>query len=378
MAGIYYHIPFCRQKCYYCNFYVLASNKYKDVYTDALLREMELRKDYIEGQRVDTLYFGGGTPSSLPVKDIIRILERTHKLFEVNPEAEITLEANPEDLTPEYIQELKQYTPVNRFSIGIQSFFDDDLEYLHRNHDGAKARLVLENAKKAGFNNLNMDLIYGIPTLTEEKWNQNLEIFFGYDLPHLSSYALTVEPKTTLEVLINQKKRQNTDDGQQANHFEILLEKTGAQGYVHYEISNFAKPGHYSKHNSIYWMGGHYLGLGPSAHSFNGNSRQWNVQNMKLYTESDAVEKIVLEKEILTPEQRYNEYVMTSLRTNWGCDIEHIRNGLGEKYVNHFLKHVQKPIQNELIVQKGNTFLITHKGKFFSDGISSDLFIVAS
>ncbi|MBN2614549.1 MAG: radical SAM family heme chaperone HemW [Bacteroidales bacterium] len=378
MAGIYYHIPFCRQKCYYCNFYVLASNKYKDVYTDALLREMELRKDYLEGQRVDTLYFGGGTPSSLPVNEIVTILKRTHELFEVNPEAEITLEANPEDLTPEYLQELKQYTPVNRFSIGIQSFFDDDLEYLHRNHDGAKARKVLENAKKAGFNNLNMDLIYGIPTLTEEKWKQNLEIFFSYELPHLSSYALTVEPKTTLEVLIDQKKRQNTDDSQQANHFEILLEQTGAHGYMHYEISNFAKPGHYSKHNSIYWMGGHYLGLGPSAHSFNGISRQWNVQNMKLYTESDTVEKIVMEKEILTPEQRYNEYVMTSLRTNWGCDLEHIRNGLGEKFVNYFLKQVQKPIQKELIVQKGNTFLITHKGKFFSDGIASDLFMLVS
>ncbi|MBN2637478.1 MAG: radical SAM family heme chaperone HemW [Bacteroidales bacterium] len=376
MAGIYYHIPFCRQKCYYCNFYVLASNKYKDVYADALLREMELRKNYIENQRVDTLYFGGGTPSSLPVKDIVKILNKTHKLFDVNPEAEITLEANPEDLTPEYLQELKKYTPVNRFSIGIQSFFDDDLEYLHRNHDGAKARLVLENAKKAGFNNLNMDLIYGIPTLTTEKWNKNLEIFFSYDIPHLSSYALTVEPKTTLEVLINQEKRENTDDGQQAQHFEILLEKTGNKGYVHYEISNFAKPGHYSKHNSIYWMGGHYLGLGPSAHSFNGTSRQWNVHNMKQYIESDAVDKIVLEKEILTPEQRYNEYVMTSLRTNWGCDIEHIRNGLGQKYVDHFLKQVQKPIENEMVVQKGSTFLITHKGKFFSDGIASDLFIV--
>lgn len=376
MAGIYYHIPFCRQKCYYCNFYVLASNKYKNVYTDALLREMELRKDYIENQRVDTLYFGGGTPSSLPVKDIIRILEKTHELFNVNPEAEITLEANPEDLTPEYLQELKQYTPVNRFSIGIQSFFDDDLEYLHRNHNGAKAQLVLENAKKAGFNNLNMDLIYGIPTLNTEKWNKNLEIFFSYDIPHLSSYALTVEPKTTLEVMIHQNKRKNTDDEQQALHFEILLEKTGNKGYVHYEISNFAQPGHYSKHNSIYWMGGHYLGLGPSAHSFNGTSRQWNVHNMKQYIESDVVDKIVLEKEILTPEQRYNEYVMTSLRTNWGCDIEHIRNGLGQKYVDYFLKQVQKPIQNEMLVQKGSTFLITHKGKFFSDGIASDLFIV--
>ncbi len=377
MAGIYIHIPFCRQKCYYCNFYVLASNKFKDKYTEALLREMELRKDYLENERVDTIYFGGGTPSSLPVKEIVLILERIHKLFDVNPEAEMTLEANPEDLTPEYLETLKQNTPVNRFSIGIQSFFDDDLEYLHRNHDGAKARLVLENAKKAGFNNLNMDLIYGIPTLTEEKWRKNLEIFFGYEIPHLSSYALTVEPKTTLEVLINHNKRKNTDEYQQANHFEILLEETRNHGYVHYEISNFALPGNYSKHNSIYWLGGNYLGLGPSAHSFNGTSRQWNVKNMKQYTESDTVDKIVLEKEILTPEQRYNEYVMTSLRTQWGCDIEHIRNGLGEKYVTYFLKQVQKPIQNEFIIQKGNIFLITDKGKFLADGIASDLFMVS-
>jgi len=377
MAGIYIHIPFCRQKCYYCNFYVWTSHKFKDKYTGALLREMELRKDYLENERVDTIYFGGGTPSLLPVEEIVRILERIYQLFDVNPEAEITLEANPEDLTPKYLETLKRNTPVNRFSIGIQSFFDDDLEYLNRNHDGAQAHLALENAQKAGFHNLNMDLIYGIPTLTDEKWIKNLEIFWGYDIPHLSSYALTVEPKTTLKILINQEKRKNTDEYQQANHFEILLEETKNHGYVHYEISNFALPGNYSKHNSLYWLGGNYLGLGPSAHSFNGTSRQWNVKNMKQYMESDTVDKIVLEKEILTPEQRYNEYVMTSLRTRWGCDIEHIRNGLGEKYGTYFLKQVQKPIQNGLIIRKGNTFLLTRKGKFLADGIASDLFLVS-
>lgn len=374
MAGIYYHIPFCRQKCYYCNFYVVVINKFKNVFTDALLREMELRQEYIKNQSIDTLYFGGGTPSSLPVKDLVRILEKTYATFPVNTEAEITLEANPEDLTQEYIDALKKYTPINRFSIGIQSFFNDDLKYLHRNHNGKEAHLVLDRMKKSGFNNINIDLIYGIPTLTESKWKKNLSYFIDYDLPHLSAYALTIEPKTTLEVLIHQNKRNNTDENQQAIHFEILLEETQKQNYVHYEISNFAKPGHYSKHNSIYWLGGNYLGLGPSAHSYNGISRQWNIKNIKDYIESETVDKIILEKEILTLDQRYNEYIMTSLRTNWGCDIEHIRNGLGEKYVNYFLEQIQKFIHQKLIVQKGNTFFITNKGKFLTDGIAADLF----
>ncbi|MBE0649397.1 MAG: radical SAM family heme chaperone HemW [Bacteroidales bacterium] len=375
MSGIYIHIPFCKRKCHYCNFYALASLKYRDEFVPALIQEIELRKEYLTDRKINTIYFGGGTPSMLSTKEVNSILNKIKESFEVNPEAEITLEANPDDLSPDYLKKLKNETPVNRLSIGIQSFFDDDLTYLNRVHNGANAKKAIENAKREGFNNMTIDLIYGIPTLTNEKWEKNLETFFSFEIPHLSSYALTIEPKTALQVLIDLKKIKNTSEDETVSHFEILLEKTRQHGFVHYEISNFALPGFYSKHNSTYWLGGHYLGVGPSAHSYNGLSRQWNVKNMKQYIESKSVENIVLEKELLTEEQRYNEYVMTSLRTSWGCDIEHIRNGFGEKFVRHFMKEIQKPIQAGKMIVNENVFKLTDYGKLFADGIASDLFL---
>ena len=324
MPGIYLHIPFCKQKCHYCNFYSLASLKYRDVFVDALLKEMHLRRDYLHDKQISTVYFGGGTPSLLHPGEINRIIRQIEELFDLDSHAEITLEANPDDLSTEYLKALKTDTAVNRLSMGVQSFFDNDLRYLHRVHDGNLARKAIEMAKQIGFENMTIDLIYGIPTLTDAKWEKNLEIFFDYNIPHLSSYALTVEPKTALWVLIERQKLKNTDEDQSVRHFEILLEQTRQHGFEQYEISNFALPGFYAKHNSTYWLGGHYLGLGPSAHSFNGLSRQWNVKNMKQYIELNSIENIVLEKEVLTEGQRYNEYVMTSLRTSWGCDTEHI------------------------------------------------------
>lgn len=378
MQGIYLHIPFCKQKCHYCNFYSLASQKYRDVFVDALLKEMHLRKDYLHDKHIDTVYFGGGTPSLLNVEEINRIIRQIEVFYDLDSHAEITLEANPDDLSSDYLKVLKNNTPVNRLSMGIQSFFDDDLLYLHRVHNGRLARKAIENAKRSGFENITIDLIYGIPTLTAEKWEKNLALFFDYNIPHLSSYALTVEPKTALQVLIEKQKLENTDEDQSVRHYEILLEQTRQHGFEQYEISNFARPGFYSKHNSTYWLDGHYLGLGPSAHSFNGLSRQWNVKNTKQYVESKTVDRIVLEKETLTKNQRYNEYVMTALRTSWGCDKEQILNSFGEKYVRHFLKEIQNPINNQFVIQKGNTFLITDKGKFLTDGIVSDLFMVNS
>ncbi|HFB62148.1 MAG TPA: radical SAM family heme chaperone HemW [Bacteroidetes bacterium] len=375
MAGIYLHIPFCKQKCHYCNFYSLASVKYRDVFVDALLREMHLRKDYLHGQSVQTVYFGGGTPSLLTTEEINRILTEITKLFALDAEAEITLEANPDDLTPDYLRHLKSHTRVNRLSIGIQSFFDDDLAYLHRVHNGKQAIKAVEQARQAGFQNLTIDLIYGIPTLTEEKWRRNLAWFFELGIPHLSSYALTVEPKTALQVLIDRNKTDRPEEDHSIRHFEILLDQTEKHGFVQYEISNFALPGFYSKHNSAYWLGGHYLGLGPSAHSFNGLSRQWNVANMKKYVESETVEKIVLEKEILTENQRYNEYILTSLRTSWGCDTEHIRNGFGEKYEHHFLRHMTPFLQEKKVEKRGNAYMLTNNGKLFADGIAAALFM---
>ncbi len=375
MSGIYLHIPFCKQKCHYCNFYSLASLKYRDVFVNALLKEMHLRKDYLKDKHVNTVYFGGGTPSLLRTEEINQIIREIEMLFELDNQAEITLEANPDDLSPDYLKALKNETAVNRLSIGIQSFFDDDLKYLHRVHDGNHAREAIETAKKTGFDNLTIDLIYGIPTLTEEKWRQNLALFFDYHIPHLSSYALTVEPKTALEILIKKHELKNTSENQSVRDFEILLEQTRYHGFEQYEISNFARTGYYARHNSTYWLGGHYLGLGPSAHSFNGQSRQWNVKNMKKYIEAEATEQVVLEKEILSKAHRFNEYILTSLRTSWGCNTEHIRDVFGKKYETLFLKNITRYVEENKVIREDNTFTLTDAGKLFADGIACDLFM---
>jgi len=262
--------------------------------------------------------------------------------FNVASDAEITLEANPDDLDKNKLNDIKNYTSVNRISIGVQSFFDDDLQYLNRVHSSKQAQNSIENALKLGFDNITIDLIYGIPNLSNSKWKENLKIFFDYKIPHLSSYSLTVEPKTALDLLIKKKKLENIVESESIDHFKILIEETEKQNFINYEISNFALEGHYSKHNSIYWLGGHYLGLGPSAHSYNGKSRQWNVMNIKKYCEEKQIKNIIDEKEYLSKDQMYNEYVLTSLRTSWGCDIEHIKNAFGEKYSQHFITNITK------------------------------------
>ena len=375
MAGIYIHIPFCKHKCNYCNFFSVASVKYRDVFVDALLREMELRKDYLTGETVNTLYFGGGTPSMLTIDEINTILDKANKLFSLNPDLEITLEANPDDLNFDKTTHLKKYTPINRFSIGVQSFFNDDLQYLDRIHSGEEARKAIENVQKAGFNNITIDLIYGIPGLTIEKWNKNLDIFFDYNIPHLSSYSLTVEPKTALQHQISKRERAEVDEELSIRHFEILQQRIKENNFIHYEISNFAKEGFYSKHNSIYWLGDHYLGLGPSAHSFNGTSRQWNVAAIKKYIDADIADRIVAEKEILTTQQLFNEYVMTSLRTSWGCDLEHINNVFGNRFTDHFTKSIQPFLEEQKVIQNGNRFILSEPGKLFADGIAAEIFV---
>jgi len=375
MAGIYLHIPYCKQKCHYCNFYSIASSLYRDDFVGSLIEEIELRNDYLIDESINTIYFGGGTPSLLSVNEINRIVEKIEECFNVDGSAEITLEANPDDLTEDKLKALKNETAVNRLSMGVQSFFTDDLVYLNRVHNGNEARKSIELSLKEGFSNMTIDLIYGIPTLTKNKWEQNLEIFFSYNLPHLSSYSLTVEPKTALNTLIKKGKMKNVDEEQSIEHFKILLKKTAQKDFIHYEISNFAKEGFYSKHNSIYWLGGHYAGFGPSAHSFNGFSRQWNVSNMKKYVEADRIENIVAEKEILTNEQQFNEYVMTSLRTSWGCDIVHIENVFGKNFAQR-LKNDMKPFITEKKVKAvGTGYFLTNYGKLFADGIAADMFL---
>ncbi len=374
MAGIYIHIPFCKQKCHYCNFYTVVSQKFRAVFIDALLKELELRKDYLGDKTINTVYFGGGTPSLLTSKEIQFIIDKIDSLFSLNGNAEITLEANPDDLDKNKLQELKDETKINRLSIGVQSFNNIDLDYLNRVHDSGQARKSIEHALKSGFNNITIDLIYGIPTLTEKQWKKNLETFFSYGLPHLSSYALTVEPKTVLNTLIDKNKMPAVDEDQTIKHFEILLNETEKHQYTHYEISNFAKEGFYSKHNSIYWLGGHYLGVGPSAHSFNGVSRQWNVANMKQYVEFEKTGTTVLEKEMLTKNQQFNEYVLTSIRTVWGCDKEHISNVFGSNYADYFFENISPFINDGRVKQKSNIYYLTNKGKLHADGIAAALF----
>lgn len=375
MAGIYIHIPYCKQKCHYCNFYSFASSKYRDIFVDAIIREIDFRKGYIKNEIINTIYFGGGTPSMLNIEEINKILEHLRTTFSIAHNVEITLEANPDDLDNNKLKELKRATAINRLSIGVQSFFDDDLKYLNRVHNGANAISAVEKSIKAGFENLTIDLIYGIPGLTEKKWKENLNIFFDFDIKHLSSYSLTVEPKTVLNTLINKNKIVGVNEDESIKHFKILMEETNKKGFIHYEISNYAQEGFYSKHNSIYWLGGNYIGFGPSAHSFNGKSRQWNIANMKQYIESKSIESIILETEYLTINQRYNEYVMTSLRTSWGCDIIHIENIFGNKYVDFFKNTAKEFVSNKKLIQVGNIYRLTNKGKLFADGIASEFFI---
>ncbi len=343
MAGIYLHIPFCKQKCHYCNFFSLASVKRKDEFVTVLLKEIDLQRDYLQGETVSTIYFGGGTPSLLSVEALEVLLEKLQQTFVVLPEAEITLEANPDDLDPAYLAKLKK-TAINRLSIGIQSFHDPDLDYLNRVHTAGHAQKVIQHAQKAGFDKLTIDLIYGIPTLSKAGWIDNINNFLQMGINHLSAYALTVEPKTALHTRIKKGLMASVDDMQAAEHFEILMDMMEAHGFVHYEISNFARPGHYSQHNSLYWLGGHYLGLGPSAHSYNGLSRQWNVSNLGQYLQLDTVSKLEPENEVLTVEQRFNEYVMTSLRTVWGCDLEHITNIFGNKWADELARNAKNSL----------------------------------
>lgn len=373
MAGIYIHIPFCKQKCHYCNFFSLATSRHRDAFSDALLNEAIAKREYLEDEKVQTIYFGGGTPSILGAQTIRRILDGLRAHFHVEADAEITLEANPDDMTPGYLSTLAS-TGVNRLSIGIQSFRNEDLSYLHRVHSGEDAIRAVLAAREAGFINLTIDLIYGIPTMDNNAWKHNLDVFLSLGLNHLSAYALTVEPRTALDHMIAARKLKPVDELQTAYQFEMLVGIMEQSGFIHYEISNFARPGHYSRHNSLYWLGGHYLGLGPSAHSYNGHSRQWNVSRLDQYIQGSATAGVVLEKEVLSTEQRYNEYVMTSIRTSWGTDLEHIKAVFGEKMADYCLRSAEVLIRQGKVELRGNRLFLTMQGKLFADGIASAMF----
>ena len=343
-------------------------------YVDALKKEIVFRKQYLGNEKVKTIYFGGGTPSLLPVKYIGEILEIVNDNFDLIQNPEITLEANPDTINKEQLFSLKSLG-VNRVSVGIQSFHDEDLKYLDRRHDSKHALQIIDDLKSVGFEKLTLDLIYGIPTLTEEKWNENLDIFFSTGISHLSAYSLTVEPKTILGQRIDKGDLQDVNEDEAIHHYEILIERTKEKGFEHYEISNFAKPDCRSQHNSIYWKDEKYLGLGPSAHSYDGNSRQWNVANLTKYIQLAGQSDDCFEKEVLTVEDKFNEYVMTSLRTSWGCDIEKISSKYGNSYAEHFLKNVKKYLESGEMLKDFNTYRLTDEGMLFADGIAAELFL---
>jgi len=374
MPGIYIHIPFCKQKCHYCNFFSSASLRKRDDLIEALKMEIVLQKDWLTGEHVKSIYLGGGTPSLLTTSELDEILNLLSKYYSIDPDVEITLEANPDDISRSYLNDLK-ITGINRLSLGIQSFSDKDLIYLNRVHNAFQVFKSLFQIKESGIENISIDLIYGIPTQNDKSWILNLETVFDFKIPHISAYALTVEPKTALDVLIKRGKYENVDDTKIVSQFHHLCNMMDQNRYLHYEISNFCKDGYFSKHNMSYWSGEKYLGLGPSAHSFDGSSRQWNVSSISEYIQSILSGKLPYQKEILTPDQKYNEYVMTSLRTMWGTDLMYIKNVLGSKYYDHSIKEAEKHIQSKYIIIRENRVLLTTDGKLLTDKISSDLFI---
>lgn len=373
MSGIYIHIPFCKKACHYCNFHFSTSLQQKEAVVAAITKEIDLQKDYLPSTKIDTVYFGGGTPSLLTIAELNQIFDQLHKTFSLSPTLEVTLEANPDDLSLAKLKDLYQ-TPVNRLSIGIQSFSEKDLVFMNRSHNAIEAKNCIENAQQVGFDNLTIDLIYGSPTTSIKEWEENLAQTFSFQIPHISAYCLTVEPKTALAHMVKTGKVKPIDDELAAQHFDILIKQTNQQGYQHYETSNFALKNWESKHNSSYWKGKPYVGIGPAAHSFNGQSRQWNVANNSKYLKAIQQNNLSFELEHLSITDRFNEYIMTSLRTMWGCDLEKIKQDFGEKYAIHLQNNIATYTTNALMIQEKNTLFLTSKGKFVADGIISTLF----
>jgi oxygen-independent coproporphyrinogen-3 oxidase len=374
MAGIYIHIPFCKQRCTYCNFHFSTSLSLKEDLLNALHKEIALQKTFLQEHTVETIYFGGGTPSLLSADEINRLFDSIQKNFSITTLREFTLEANPDDLTPSYLQSLQQ-TPVNRLSIGVQSFQEEDLQFMHRAHTASQADYAVKAAQDKGFENLTLDLIYGSPHLSNELWKANLAKINELAIPHFSAYALTVEEGTLLSHRIRSKKTPPLDQEKAATQFEILMECAAAMGYEHYEISNLAKKDCYALHNTNYWKGIPYLGIGPSAHSFIGATRQWNIANNALYIKSLLIENTLpFEAETLTLTDRFNEYLMTSLRTQWGCSLQKIVTDFGEDYHASLLKKILPLQQREEIVLKDNFLYLSTKGKLFADKIAATLF----
>lgn len=374
MSSIYLHIPFCKQACHYCDFHFSTSLKHKSRMVEAICNELELRKDELT-KPIETIYFGGGTPSLLAEEDFNLIFNSIATHFKSAEKLEITLEANPDDITEAYLVMLRQKTPINRLSIGVQSFKEHDLKLMNRAHNAQEALECLHLAKTY-FDNISLDLIYGIPKVSNEAWTESIEQALSLNIPHLSCYALTVEPKTALAYFIEKEVIPPVDDELAKQHFDLLQEKMEKAGYVNYEFSNFSKPGFESKNNTAYWTGKSYLGIGPSAHSFNGKERSWNVANNSLYIQQILKGELPSESEKLSTTDRYNEYVMTRLRTIWGIDLNAVEHQYGLSYRAYLTEQAQAFIKDKLILEEKEHYIITKEGKFLSDGIAADLFML--
>lgn len=373
-GALYIHIPFCKQACHYCDFHFSTSVKKKAELVNMLCKELVLRKDELPAKEVQTIYFGGGTPSLLSSEELKKIFETIYSNFWVSEDAEITLEANPDDLSREKL-EILYNSPINRLSIGVQSFFEEDLRLMNRAHNATEALESIQMAKEY-FDNISIDLIYGIPDMSEERWKRNIGIALELGLPHFSCYALTVEPNTALKKFIEKGVIKPVDDEAAKAHFEILIKILKEAGFVHYEFSNFGKSGYFSQNNTAYWLGKPYLGIGPSAHSYDGENRKWNINNNTLYMKALEKGELRADEEKLSLNDKYNEYVMTRLRTMWGISLDEVELEFGEKFKRYLLEQAQQHFDNGFLNNLNGRLHVSKKGKFLSDGIAADLFIV--
>ena len=375
MAGIYIHIPFCKRRCIYCDFFSTTQSEKKSTYIHALCQELDMRKDYLEGEDIETIYLGGGTPSQLTQKELEEIFSSLYNIYKVKENAEITLEANPDDLTPEYIHMLRTL-PINRISMGIQTFQEETLKLLHRRHTAQQAIEAVQHCREAGFQNISIDLMYGLPGETLETWKEDLQQAIALHPEHISAYHLIYEEGTALWKLREQKQVEEADEDLSVTLFKTLIEELTHAGYEHYEISNFCLPGLHSRHNSSYWTGKKYLGCGPSAHSFNETSRQWNVASLNKYIQSIQQGKLDYEIEELDIYTRYNDFVITTIRTHWGMSLSHLRSTYGENLYQYCLRMAKPHLEQGVLEIKEDTLKLTKEGIFISDGIMSDLLFV--
>ena len=375
MAGIYIHIPFCKRRCIYCDFFSTTQSEKKSAYIHALCQELDMRKDYLEGEDIETIYLGGGTPSQLTQKELEEIFSSLYNIYKVKENAEITLEANPDDLTPEYIHMLRTL-PINRISMGIQTFQEETLKLLHRRHTAQQAIEAFQLCREASFRNISIDLMYGLPGETLETWKEDLQQAIALHPEHISAYHLIYEEGTALWKLREQNQVEEADEDLSVTLFKTLIEELTHAGYEHYEISNFCLPGLHSRHNSSYWTGKKYLGCGPSAHSFNGTSRQWNVASLDKYIQSIQQGESDYEIEELDIYTRYNDFVITTIRTHWGMSLSHLRSTYGENLYQYCLRMAKPHLEQGVLEIKEDTLKLTKEGIFISDGIMSDLLFV--